>query len=277
MTPIIEPSTTLKAAYPKHWLEKLPADKTVIHEFRNLQHFKNYVSTLTQKEDKKCGVPYNQALTELLSDKPLMSEGDYQIIKNRVKNNLHKRGLIADTLYESYKYDVEGEFMDVAKLAEGDPACFLVPNESYTNHFYELYISVSYHCGISDSTVVENMAKILATVQLLEREHYYCKITLIFPAVNSGNSNVPKRNYFSLVPLFSHKDIKTIQTMSSVLNERLLRKFYFAVLEDVFKDNISGGYGQPIALKGAIIPVDLDECDLHAKIMEQIITPCSRR
>ena len=265
----------LSDLYPKEWQSEMNMDNTLVAEYPNLQYFKHHVKTLTQKEDMKTGVSYSDALSDLLLEKGTMSDGDYQIIKNRVKNNLVKRGLISETIYESYKYDVEGDIVDVAKVIAEDPACCLVPNASYKNYFYELYISVSYPWTVNDKEIVENMAKILATVELLEREHIYCKITLVMPNTGCNNGEGP-RNYLGLIPLFSHRDAKTVKTMSAVLNERLLRKFFFAVWEDHYGSNLAGGYGQPTELTNCIVPVGLDEVELCSKILDQVITPGER-
>lgn len=273
---IIEPKEKLQDIYPSVWRQSMNMDDTTILEYRNLAHFKYHMQNITQRDDRNCDISYKDALSDLVNNRSTMTQGNYDIIKNRVKNNLHKRGLIAEEVYESYRYDVEGDIVDVAKVAAGDPNCCLVPNSSYTNYFYEIYISVSYHYGITNKEVMENMAKILATIQLLEREHYYCKVSLIFPdrGCNDGSG---KSNFLGIIPLFSHKDHKSIETMSSVLNDRLLRKFFFAVLEEQYGSDLASGYGRPIDLPGAIVPVGLDECELHSKIMEQIIQPCKKR
>lgn len=273
--PIIE-DVPFSDYHPTEWRDNLDMEDTSVYEYRNLQHFKHHVSTITQKDDTQCGISYADALQELQTNKSTMSAGDYEIILNRVKANLLKKGLIADSVYESYKYDVEGDIIDVAKVIAQDPMCCLVPNETYTNYFYELYISVSYPWAIEDSTITENMAKILATVELLEKEHYYCKITLVFPDRNCNNGS-GNSNFLATIPLFSHKDVKTIETMSSVLNERLLRKFFFAVLEDKYGDDLARGYGTPLGLPNAIIPVNLCEVELAESIIEKVITPCTSR
>ena len=266
----------LKDIHPKEWANDIDLKNTTIHEYRNLQHFKYHVASLVQRRDDKCGISYKGALKELQQGTATMSKGDYQIIKNRVKQNLLKRGLISDTIYESYKYSVTGDIWDIAKVIAEDPMCCLVPNETYINHFYELYISISYHAGITNETVMDNMAKILATVELLEQEHFYCKITLVFPDRGCNNGR-GKSNFLMLLPLFSHKDVKTLEGMSSVLNDRLLRKFGFAILEDLYGDALSSGYGTPLALTNAIIPVDLDEVELCQSIIDKVITPSKRR
>lgn len=263
--------TPLLDIYPAVWREIFPDKDTTVFQYRNLLNFKHHVRTLTQKNDGKCGIKYSKALQELLTDTPTMAEGDYQIIKNTVKNNLLKRGLISEAVYESYHYAVEGDMWDVAKVIAEDPECFLVPTQKYTSYFYELYISVSYPWGIEDSTIRHNMAKILATVELLEQEHIYCKITLVMP--NRNTSRKGKPHNLILIPVFSHRDPKTIATMSAVLNERLLRKFLFAVYEDTYKDDLSSTYGNATTLANAIVPVNLDECKLCSDILEQVITP----
>ncbi len=266
----------LSKLYPSTWSDSLDMSNTHIAEYANLAYFRHHVKTLRQKEDDKCGVPYLEALDGLLRNKATMSSGDYEIIKNNVKNSLLKRGLISENIYESYKYDVDGSIFDVAKVIAEDPECFLVPNATYVNYFYELYISVSYPWSTSDETIRHNMAKILATVELLEREHIFCKITLVMP--NRGcNTGSGKSNHLILIPLFSHKDPKDITTMSAVLNERLLRKFIFAIIEDQYGSDLASDYGQPVSLPSTINPGDdLDECDLCSSILDQVITPGTR-
>lgn len=275
MNKYIKTTENLRDIYPKEWNDTLTMNNTDIFEYRNLQHFKNHVSSITQINDDTCDISYKDALKDLVQGNATMSQGDYEIIKNKVKNNLLKRGLISDTIYESYKYEVEGDIIDVARLAAEDPACCLVPNNKYDNHFYELYISISYPWQITNETVVENMAKILATIELLEQEHYYCKLTLVFPDkdCNNGSGN---SNFLGLVPLFSYKDIKNIETMSSVLNDRLLRKFFFAVIEEQYGTDLDGGYGTPVDLPHTIKPVDLCEEELASNILNQILEPSTR-
>ncbi len=268
--------TPISDIYPKEWKDSLNLGNTYIAEYRNLQHFKHHIQNVSQKQDSNCGVNYAEALADILQNKSTMTKGDYEIIKNKVKENLLKRGLIADTVYESYKYAVEGNIWDVAKVISEDPMCCLVPNETYTNYFYELYVSVSYPHYVSNETIMENMAKILATVELLEREHYYCKITLVMP--NQGcNRGEGKSNYLALIPLFAHKDVKTIEYMSAVLNDRLLRKFFFAIWEDQYGSNLDSGYGCAIELPNTIRPVDLCEVELATAILDKVITPCKSR
>ena len=267
--------------YPESWRQTLGVgqNKLKVLQYRNLQHFKNHVSVLTQKEDDKCGVTYAVALKEMRKNVPVITAGNYEIIKNKVKQSLIKRSLISDTVYEGYEYTANGTgVIDVAKYLAQDPECILTPKKAYTNYFYELYISISYNYTVPNSTITNNMAKILATIELLEKEHYYCKITLIFPDKDVTYSDDDKRNLLILIPLFSHRDHKSIETMSAVLNDRLLRKFCFAILEDTYKSNLSSGYGTPVHLEQTInVGYEIDEIDLAEQILSKVITPCQTR
>jgi hypothetical protein len=256
--------------YPKEWKKEIKVDDCTILQYRNLEHFKYHMKNIVQRTDMKCGVSYKKALKDMLTGVPVIDVDNYEVIKNSVKNNLLKRGLISETVYESYKYDVQGDIVDVAKIIAEDPNCCLVPNESYKNYFYELYINVSYGGGVEDSNVRDSISKILATVELLEREHIYIKITLLDTSlyVNDGSG---KNHLLTIIPLFSHRDIKNIRTMSSVLNERLLRKFMFALSEDYYGDDLSGGYGEPKALTHAINCYNIDEVELASSIINQVV------
>lgn len=263
----------LKQLYPQEWLEYLSGTIDML-EFRNLQHFKNVVSKITQKEENKCGISYEQALKELVSNTPTITRKEYETIKNTVKNNLLKRGLISENIYESYKYDVDGQIVDVAKVIEGDPACMLTPAQSYTSYFYELYLSISYPYSVENSHVMEQLCKILATIELLEEEHIYIKVTLVFPDKQPDVHE--DRSLLMILPLFSHKDVKSIEVMSSVLNDRLLRKFGFALLEDIYGSQLSSGYGTPVDLPNAITPVNVSEEELCSTILDKVIEKGTR-
>ena len=271
--------TPLLDIHPSEWKATMHPDNTTVFQYRNLQHFKNHVSKISQRENTKCGVAYNIALSEMLAGKPTIQSGDYEIVKQQVKEKLVKRGLISDSIYESYEYTVDGEgVVDVGLYLEGNPECILTPKYSYTNYFYELYISISYDWTVDDETIKDNMAKILATVELLEKEHYYCKITLIFPDQYCNNKGDEKSNLFVLIPIFSHKQPKSIETMSSILNERLLRKFMFAVLENTYGSNLSNGYGSPVSLAKSInVGYNFDPIKFTEDVLAKVVTPCQTK
>ena len=258
---------------PKEWSTELNIKKLDYIPFRNLLHFKQYVSTVTQKESNSCGVSYTEALDDLLKEKSQYSKEEYESIRNLVRANLLKRGLISEDIYESFKYSSEGVIVDISKVINEDPECFLTPVKSYTNHFYELYVSISYSAFVDDTTVRQNAIKLLSTIEELERQHIYIKITLVFGDHLSDNN----RDMLVTIPLFSYKDFKSIETMSAVLNERLLRKFCFALLEDVYGKKLSPGYGHTMQMTTTVnLGHDLDETILFSKIMDEVVTPGER-
>jgi len=261
---------------PKEWSTELNTKNLDYIPFRNLLHFKNYVSKIKQKNDDQCGVSYKTALDDLVKEKSQYSKNEYESIRNLVRANLLKRGLISEEIYESFKYTSEGVIVDIAKVIDEDPACFLTPVKSYTNHFYELYVSISYSAYVSDETVRRNAIKLLSTIEELERQHIYIKVTLVFGDHNPISSK--NKDMLVTIPLFSYKDFKSIETMSAVLNERLLRKFMFALLEDVYAKDLDYGYGQAMTMTTAInIGEELEETVLFSKILDEVVTPGSSR
>ena len=258
--------------HPKEWSSKTKNLDYI--SFRNVVHFKNYVSKLTQKDDNKCGVSYKQAVKDLLGNKSQLQQGEYESIRNLVRKNLLKRGLISENIYESYKYDIDGIAVDVSKVIAEDPECMLKPVYSYTNYFYELYISISYPYTVTNQEVTENMCKLLATIEELERQHIFIKVNMVFYSEKATKDN--SKDLLVVLPVFSHKDYKSIETMSAIFNDRLLRKFIFATMEDIYADNLASNYGYAVELPQTIRPVSLNECDLFEEIYNKVITPGQR-
>ena len=211
-------------------------------QFRNLLHFKHVVSKLKVANDSKHGIPYKVALDRLLKGTSGISEDYCEDIRTLVRSNLHKRGMITSEVYEEYKYTDSGTCVgiDVGKYAAGDPECIITPVRQYVDFFHELFINISYPYWVKDSLVQESTIKLLTAIRELERQHIFIKVTLILPIVNpSTNSNF----FYSSIPLFSHREYKDFHTMASVVNASLLRKFYFAILEDFYGDCLHHNYG----------------------------------
>ncbi len=239
-------------------------------EFRNFDHFRFVVSKLTQKEDNKCGMTYATALEKLLKGESDFPETQQEEVRDQVRNNLWRRGLITEEIYEAYRYTVDGTTVavDVGKFANGEPDCVMSPAREYVDFFYELYISVSYPYHITNEKIRENIAKILATIEELERQHIFIKITLVLPIESAKKGG---GNFFSAIPLFSHKDHKSVSVMSAVINDRLLRKFYFAILEDLYEKELHYNYGFAVDMKGALnVGGDFDEVRFFESIVEAV-------
>jgi len=266
-------SVPMPTILPLEWGDDFISNDNVI--FDSLDHFVFIVSKLTQCEDNKCGMSYKDALSNLVRRKSDFPEEDQKTIENLVRNKLLKRGLITEEIYESYRYTNGSEGsnvgVDVGKFAAGEADCVITPSRQYIDFFYELYISISYSCSVSDKTIRENVAKLLTTVSELERKHIFVKINVVFPDQGVARVDGESKNFFSLIPVFSHKDFKSVEIMSSVVNDKLLRKFFFAVIEDLYGKDIAGGYGRPVSLPKTInIGEDLDEVELFEQIKKDV-------
>jgi hypothetical protein len=190
-----------------------------------------------------------------------------------VRKNLLKRGLITDEVYENFRYATDGTQIgvDIGKYAAGEADCVITPSRQYIDFFYEIYISVSYPWNIPNDVVRNNVAKLLATIEELERKHIFIKVNAVFPDRNVARVDGESRNFLSVLPIFSHKDFKSVDVMSSVINERLLRKFWFAIIEDLYGGNIASGYGQPLQLpKTMNIGYEFNEIELFEEIMNEV-------
>ena len=240
----------LPSIFLQEWKDILDGCDTVL--FDNLDQFVYTVSKLTQKQDYTCNMTYLQALNKLKQRVSDFPESHQETIRNLVRQNLFKRGLITEEVYEDFKYTTDGTQVgiDVGKYASGDAECVITPSKQYIDYFYEMYINVSYPHYINNETVRNNVAKLLATVEELERQHIFVKINVLFPANNikADQGNSKNNKFFSVIPVFSHKDFKSVDIMSSVVNDRLLRKFYFAILEEMYGDNLASNYGYAINL-----------------------------
>ena len=238
--------------------------------FRNLDHFRHEMTQITQKSDDMCNMSYKDALNMLLMGKTDFPKEEQESIRNLVRSNLHKRGLITEEVYENFRYSSDGTKVDVdvGKYAAGEPDCVMSPAKQYVDFFYELYVSISYPWNVQNEEVRKNIAKLLATVEELERQHIFIKITLILP-IRGACHGRDRSNFFSSIPLFSHKDRKSVATMSAVVNDRLLRKFYFAVLENLYTDNLNDYYGYPMEMESAMnVGSEFDEIKFFTEVQE---------
>ena len=269
----------LSNLFPKIWEKqfKETGQEIDVLEFNNLSHFKQYLKKIKIRPDGAANnnaVNFETALEDLIKGKSVLNSTQFDTIKNEVKSTLHKRGLISENIYEGYEYDIEGEYVDIAEYINGNTACMLKPKTKYKNYFYELFISAAYLGNVSEQTIIENAAKILATVQLLEQEHIYIKITLV---AASSDTVSGKRGLVVAIPLFSHKDEKTIETMSSIINERLFRTFIFGIREDYYGEKLNSGYGCTIDLEECLLLRDVNVESLAQNILDATIVASPSR
>ncbi len=259
--------------HPQSWREAMDLDKAVILDFRNRNHFINTMSSVTALDDSRCGISYANALTELKAGTGVIPQAQYDVIKHKVKESLLKKNLISESIYEGFEYTHEGELVDIARFMEGNPQCCITPKSTGKNYFYELYINISVNGNVSNKTINDRVAQILATVELLESERIYIKLNVIDTSINAGNSGKP--HCLVIVPIFSHRDHKNIDIMSSIVNERFLRKFMFTLSESIWEDDLDDGYGKALSLPNTINIADSFDCtETASHIIDQLVTPC---
>jgi len=263
---------------PKEWIP-IVGKNTYVLNFRNLQHFKHTMSKLTLKSNSFEQVSYEECVSDLMQGKGLIEPKEYELIKSKVKENLIAKRLISKDIYQGFEYTTEGDTIDVARFASGNPECCIKPKYKGKVDFYELNINTAVLESVSEKTIKDRIARILATVELLEQKRIYIKINAITYSTDvSYSSKFDKHDVCVVVPVFSHKEPKDITKMSSVLNSRFHRKFTFAIRESIYGNNIDSGYGCSGALPKTInIKDNLDECVLAESIINQFITKCKKR
>jgi hypothetical protein len=257
----------LPTIFLQDWKNELQTSDNVL--FDSLDQFVYVVSKITQEHDDMCGISYEKALEKLVKRESDFPKEQQESVRNLVRQNLFKRGLITEEVYEDFRYTTDGTQVgvDVAKYAAGEPDCVITPSKQYIDFFYELYVSISYNCHVTNTTVRNNVAKLLATVEELERQHIFIKINIVLPIKNQTRSENYPNKFFSVIPVFSHKDFKSVDVMSSVVNDRLLRKFFFAILEDLYGSELRSTYGNPMSLSKTInIGNDINEVELFETI-----------
>ena len=266
----------LNDIYPKEWLDCINQDLDVI-EFRNLNHFKSYIKDLKPmshgaSDSSNRTMPLATAIDNIRRNVPRIESKEYQIIYDQVRSTLIRRGLISETIYEGIEYDIEGDNIDIARYIEQNPECCIKPKKAYDSYFYELYISMAYLSGVRDRDVLEGLSKILATIQLLEQEHIYIKVTVVTCSqrVTRGTTQMV------LIPLWSYKDYKSIEEMSAVLNEGLFRNVIFAIRENTYGDKLSSGYGSTIDLPKTIPAWNVDVETIASEILDKTIQKGTR-
>lgn len=256
----------LNEKYPKEWLTDPNTD---IMEFHTLEEFKRYVKNTTQIDKRICGIHYDDAVKMLLKEVNNTPMPTLATIRAEVYERLQKKGLLKDKSYESYQYDCEGEVLDVAKVLEGDPKCYLKSNEKYISYFYELFIDMTYSHKMKDAFIARQLAKIINTVLLLEKEKIFIKITAV---VHTNNTSYEKNKTLITIPIFNYDDLKTPERLASILSPYFLRKFIFALFETEYGGTLNSDYGKAshllhtIALDKELDPVRLVQ-DVYKKVM----------
>jgi hypothetical protein len=270
----IEDNRKLMRHHPSSWC--IDKSITEVIEFRNIRHFKRAMSYISQKKDNMLGISYKDALEELKKEKKLISNDEYEVVEQYVKENLIAKNLITKNVYRGVTYSHEGENIDILRFLEDNPDCYIVPKPLSKIHFYELYIDSTVPYTVKEKEYMNNVSKLLATIKLLEQRRIFTKINIIIKTQNSGVHKVKKRDLLVVVPVFHHREYKDIGRMSSIINLRFLRKFGFAIIENIYGKNLKEGYGITQELPQTVrLDQYFDETKFAEEVVNKLIVECN--
>ena len=194
-----------------------------------------------------------------------LDEKSTSLVINNVRNNLIKRGIVTGTIYEGYKYDIEGDIIDYAELATGNPACMMKPVKKYDKYFYELYINMSIPYHIKEEEIIEGAIRLAETIKALEELHIEIKVNIVLYSQGMFNNN---DNYLFIMPLLSHLEYKDHKLLLPYIDGEFLRKVLFTVMTN--NGNTSSDLGNATKLDNTVNLWDLDEVALAEKIIGEL-------
>ena len=174
-------------------------------------------------------------------------------IRKNVLNNLIKRGIITGTIYEGYKYCIDGEIIDYAALASGNPNCMMSPIKKYDKWFYELYINMSIPGSVSENVIEEGAIRLIETIKALEQRDIEIKINIVDYSGHLYN-NEDLKDLLVIIPLINHLDHKDYTNLMPFILGSFLRGPLFTIARNSIKnkENVDSGMGQAITLKNTV-------------------------
>ncbi len=192
-------------------------------------------------------------------------------IRNEVLNNLIKRGIITGTIYEGYKYAVEGEIIDYAQLATGNPNCMMTPIKKYDKWFYELYINMSIPGSVNESKIEEGAIRLIETINALEERNIEIKVNVVDYSGNLYN-NEELTDLLVIIPLMSHLEHKSYDKLMPFILGSFLRGPLFTIARNSIenKNNVDDGMGKAIKLKNTVNLWEIREAELARGILVEL-------
>ena len=186
-------------------------------------------------------------------------------VRNTVRNNLIKRGIITGTIYEGYKYDIEGEIVDYAELAVGNPKCMMKPIKKYDKYFYELYINMSIPWRVEEKDIQEGAIRLVETIKALEELHIEIKINSVLYSDGMFNNG---ENYLFICPLLSHLEYKDHKVLLPYIDGEALRRALFTVMHN--NGNTKDTLGNAVKLDNTVNLWELEEVELAERIINEL-------
>jgi hypothetical protein len=238
--------------HPKSLLYK---SNTTVQEFDSKEDLLEYIKANPNKKYDTTQFIKNTKNYEL-------DEAATTLVINNVRNNLIKRGIITGTIYEGYKYDIEGDIIDYAELATGNPACMMKPIKKYDKYFYELYINMSIPAFVKEKTIIEGAIKLAETIKALEELNVEIKVNIVLYSQGMFND---RSNYLFVMPLISHLEYKDHKLLLPYVDGEFLRKALFTVMTNNGDTNWS--LGNATKLDNTVNMWELDEVELAEKII----------
>ena len=192
-----------------------------------------------------------------------LDKSSTELVVNNVRNNLIKRGIVTGTIYEGYKYDIEGDIIDYAELATGNPACMMKPIKKYDKYFYELYVNMSIPWSVDEKKIVEGAIRLAETIKCLEELNVEIKVNIVLYSQGMFND---RSNYLFIMPLVSHLEYKDHQALLPYMDGEFLRKVLFTTMHS--HDNVDTmSLGSAVKLDNSVNLWELDEVELAEKII----------
>ena len=242
--------------HPKSLLYK---SNTIVQEFDNKEELMEF---LKKNEIEKYDLSqFRENIKHYHVDKETT-----ELITNNVRNNLIKRGIVTGTIYEGYKYDVEGDIIDYAELATGNPQCMMKPIKKYDKYFYELYVNMSIPYTVDESTIIEGAIRLSETIKALEELNVEIKVNIVLYSQRMFLNN---DNYLFIMPLVSHLEYKDHQALLPYMDGEFLRKVIFTTMHSHKGVNTSS-LGNAVKLKNSVNLWELDEIELAERIINEL-------
>ena len=231
----------------------------VIHEFDNRHEFTHKLST-----EGTYGSKVEEFLDQIKNGPDVDTEM-IEEIRNTVRNNLIKRGIITGTVYEGFKYDVDGLILDYAELAAGNPECMMRPIKKYDKWFYELYVNMSIPWSVSNEDIKEGAIRLIETIKALEELNIEIKVNVILASRGMYEDN---RDYLLIIPICNHLEYKDYTLLYPYMNGNFLRGPMFQTMHS--GDPVKGNLGRATKLDNSVNLWGLDEETLAARVINDL-------
>ena len=245
----------IRDLHPKSLLYK---DNTVIEEFDSKEDLLEYLKANPHSEHDLTQFMNNVKYYEI-------DEETVELVTNNVRNNLIKRGIVSGTVYEGYKYDIEGEIVDYAELSTGNPKCMMKPIKKYDKYFYELYVNMSIPYTVTEKEIQEGAIRLAETIKLLEELHIEIKINIV---LYSDGMYMNNDNYLFICPLISHLEYKDHKLLLPYMDGEFLRQALFTIMKN--SGNTRGSLGTATKLDNTVNMWEIDEISLCEKIIGEL-------